>query len=250
MKRLLAAILLVSMALLGFEITLMQVFSLVQWHHFAAMIISIALLGFGASGTAITLGRRWLLARFDRVVPLTLSICSLSMVSVVPLTQLEVVRFDSYLVFLEAGHAASLVLTYLLLALPFFFGATVIGLSFVRFTAKVGILYFWNLLGSGIGALVGVLAMQYVEPVTMIAAFGGLVAASDARTRCRGPDCGRACERVSHPTRTISVQGHPSRTGSTGCRASRRPGIPSRTGSDRSLAGCAECSRTQSPIPR
>ena len=39
----------VSAAILAYEVLLMRLFSIVGWHHFAYMIISIALLGFGAS---------------------------------------------------------------------------------------------------------------------------------------------------------------------------------------------------------
>ena len=50
---LLAAVLLISCAAIAYEILLMRVLSIVQWHHFAWMIISLALLGYGASGSAI-----------------------------------------------------------------------------------------------------------------------------------------------------------------------------------------------------
>ena len=44
----LIAIALISGAALAFEILLMRLFSIVLWHHFAYMIISLALLGYGA----------------------------------------------------------------------------------------------------------------------------------------------------------------------------------------------------------
>jgi len=40
-------ILLLSAATLLFEITLTRVFSVAQWYHFAFMVVSLALLGFG-----------------------------------------------------------------------------------------------------------------------------------------------------------------------------------------------------------
>jgi len=46
---------LLSMASLAFEITLTRVFSVAQWYHFAFMTVSIALLGFGASGSFLAL---------------------------------------------------------------------------------------------------------------------------------------------------------------------------------------------------
>ena len=43
---------LLSGCLLAFEVLLTRLFSIVLWHHFAYMIISAAMLGYGASGTA------------------------------------------------------------------------------------------------------------------------------------------------------------------------------------------------------
>jgi hypothetical protein len=38
-------------AAIGYEIVLKRLFAIALWHHFAYMIISLALLGYGASGT-------------------------------------------------------------------------------------------------------------------------------------------------------------------------------------------------------
>ena len=58
------AIALVSAAALGYEVLLLRLFSIIQWHHFAYMIISLALFGYGVSGTFLALagdliGRRF-----------------------------------------------------------------------------------------------------------------------------------------------------------------------------------------------
>ncbi len=50
---------LLAASLLGFEVSLMRVLLVAGWHHFAFLLISVALLGFGASGTALYLSRRW-----------------------------------------------------------------------------------------------------------------------------------------------------------------------------------------------
>ncbi|HQP31956.1 MAG TPA: hypothetical protein PLB81_11570, partial [Deltaproteobacteria bacterium] len=65
--RLFVAVALVSAAVIAYQVSLMQILSIVQWHHFAATIIAIALLGFGASGTCIALLRRCLLSGYERV---------------------------------------------------------------------------------------------------------------------------------------------------------------------------------------
>jgi hypothetical protein len=38
-------------AAIGYEIVLKRLFAIALWHHFVYMIISLALLGYGASGT-------------------------------------------------------------------------------------------------------------------------------------------------------------------------------------------------------
>ena len=47
------ALLLISASVLSYQVILVRAFSIGQWHHFAYMVISIALLGFGASGTLL-----------------------------------------------------------------------------------------------------------------------------------------------------------------------------------------------------
>src|SRR5512147_1086009 len=48
-------IFLTSCASLAYEVALTRIFSISLWYHFAFMIISIAMLGFAASGTALSL---------------------------------------------------------------------------------------------------------------------------------------------------------------------------------------------------
>ena len=57
----LAAIALISAAILAYEVLLARLFSIIQWYHFAYMVISIALLGYGASGTFVALARERLM---------------------------------------------------------------------------------------------------------------------------------------------------------------------------------------------
>ena len=64
----LIAIALISAAALAYEILLMRLFSIILWHHFAYMIISLALLGYGASGVLLTLGRARRAAAFCAAV--------------------------------------------------------------------------------------------------------------------------------------------------------------------------------------
>ena len=78
---------------------MIQLLSLSQWYHFAYMVISIALLGFGAAGTVLSLWRERLLNHENRLVPLLMILSGVTQVTAVQFTQYEFARFDSYLLF-------------------------------------------------------------------------------------------------------------------------------------------------------
>ena len=58
-KRNYVGLALLSAAALAFEITLIRLFSVTEWYHFAFLAVSIALLGYGVSGAALSLVPRW-----------------------------------------------------------------------------------------------------------------------------------------------------------------------------------------------
>lgn len=172
----------ISAAIIAFQLALMQILSCVQWYHFAYMIISIALLGFGAAGTFLTFFREKLLQNYSRIFPFLLIITAVLMPLVVLLTNSESVRFDSLLIFHDFRYAGRLIATYFIFFVPFFTGALAIGLSFLKFAGRIGRIYFSNLIGSGIGGVISLLLMQFVFPeqlpliTAVIALTGGFVA--------------------------------------------------------------------------
>ncbi|MBM4169415.1 MAG: spermidine synthase-like protein [Ignavibacteria bacterium] len=178
MKRLHPSLLLISISILAYQIILMYTFSITQWYHFASMVISIALLGFGASGTVIALARTWLLKHGEFVCSLSMVCSGIMMMLALPLMQADLFRFDSHLVLFEPHHVLSLVLTYLLLFTPFFFGALSIGLIFVKEVKQIGSLYFANLIGSGIGGVftVGLSSLLFVQQLFVVSASVAIVA--------------------------------------------------------------------------
>jgi hypothetical protein len=167
------------MSVLALELALMRALSLRFWHHFAYLIIGVALLGFGASGTAITLLRRKILARprawlaglgaaFSFSIPL-----SLRLLRSVPL-ELEFLAWD-------LPQLRNLLLLELLLFVPFFLGAAVIGVALLDRPERITGHYVANLVGSGVGAI-GAVAMMYLltvpELLVATAAAGYLGAAA------------------------------------------------------------------------
>src|SRR5688500_13487159 len=63
------SIALLSAAIIAFQLALIQIVSNVQWHHFAYMVISMALLGFGAAGTIISIFRATLVKHTTSLLP-------------------------------------------------------------------------------------------------------------------------------------------------------------------------------------
>ena len=167
-----------SVAVIAFELGLIQVLSTVQWYHFVYMVISVALLGFGAGGTLLALARSWMLRRFDALVPSLMIAGGASMAGVVALSQTPVARFDSYLLFVESAQVWALLLTYLLFFIPFFLCALAIGLVFVQRVEQIGRYYFANLVGSGLGGLTALVLLWLVTPERLPALTGLMAVAA------------------------------------------------------------------------
>lgn len=158
---------LISAAVIAFQIILIQLLSIVQWHHFAYMVISVAMLGFGSAGTFIALFKAKLIKKIIHLLPVFLFISSAAIAAVFYIIQIEQIRFDSMLLFAGDYQFLKLLGTYLLLLIPFFFGAAVIGLVFVKYVNEIGKLYFSNLLGSGIGGLTVLFLMWKFSPAQL-----------------------------------------------------------------------------------
>lgn len=158
------AVALLSASIIAYQIVLIQFFSFVQWYHFAYMVISIAMLGFGSAGTFIFLLKKRLTENAEFFIPVFTLLCGLFINIAVPLSQLHFVRFDSFLLFTDQLHIVRLVFTYLIFFLPFFFGAVAIGLMLICGVEKISKLYFANMTGSGLGGLIPILLLFYFLP--------------------------------------------------------------------------------------
>jgi hypothetical protein len=178
-NRLLISVGLLSIAMIAYQLSLMQYLSIVQWYHFAYMVIAIALLGFGAAGTFIALFRKFLVERIDVLLPLFMILTGICMPFAVWLSGQPFARFDTYLLFVEQRQLWQLLLYELLFFVPFFFCALAIGLVFVKYTDNIGKLYFSNLVGSGLGGLAAIVLFWTAAPtlIPFITGFASLVAA-------------------------------------------------------------------------
>ena len=80
---------LLSVSLIAYQLLLIQILSIIQWYHFAYMVISVALLGFGAAGTFLSLFKEELLEKSEIILPILITVSSILMVISVSLSQTD-----------------------------------------------------------------------------------------------------------------------------------------------------------------
>ena len=163
----LAAIALLSAALIAYQVAIIQLLSIMQWYHYASMVISVALLGFGAAGSLLSIKRLWLLHHSDTLLAVLMICCGFTMVIAVEVSNIDLARFDSYLLFTGSFQWLRLLINYVLFFIPFFLGALALGIVFTKHVAEIGRFYFSNLAGSGAGALLGAVLAGYFFPASL-----------------------------------------------------------------------------------
>src|SRR5215213_8132432 len=133
------AVALISAAVLAYEVLLTRLFVIIQWHHFAFMIISVALLGFGASGTFTALVRPGL----DRHHTAAFVGFALLFAVTAPggFALAQALPFNALEIIWDPRQTGYLLGVYAVLVVPFFCGATCIVLALSRSGASIARLY-------------------------------------------------------------------------------------------------------------
>lgn len=157
----LAAVALLSAAALGYEVLLLRLFSLIQWHHFAYLAISVALLGFGAAGSFVTVARRRLIAAYPQAF--AGAAAAFAVTTVACFAAAERVTFNALELFWDPGQFLGLAAIYLLLWLPFFCAALALCIAYARFDDDIPRLYGADIFGAGLGSLT-LLALLFILP--------------------------------------------------------------------------------------
>lgn len=176
-----------SLATLAFEVLLTRVFSITLWYHFAFMVVSIAMLGFAASGTLLALFPG--LKRIERIGWYTLALAA-----ALPggFFLSNMVPFDPVRLAWERGEILHILLTYLFLSLPFFCSGLIIATAFSVESERAGRLYGADLVGAGIGSLGVLPLMGGIPPEQTVLLLSITVAAAAGLVggwRLRGAAC-------------------------------------------------------------
>ena len=169
----LLAVALLSTAMLSFELTLTRLFAVAQFYHFAFMVISLALLGSGASGSLLSVWPRLLghPARWAAGFALS-ALGSYAILNLVP--------FDSYAIAWDRRQVLFLVLTFLSAAVPFIFSGLAVGGLLAADARRLHHIYAANLAGSALGSVVVLPLLTWVggEGALFVSAALALLAAA------------------------------------------------------------------------
>lgn len=182
----LAAVALLSAAAMAYEVLLTRLFSIVLWHHFAYMMISVALLGYGAAGTLVAVTQRVLLRRFEAVFAAAATLFGVTAVAGFAVAQR--VGFNPLAILWDSGEPARLLVVYGLLVVPFLCAATAVCLTFTRHAGVPHRIYSFDILGAGAGSLAILAALYALVPEQALELVGaaGIGAAALALARVPG----------------------------------------------------------------
>ncbi len=144
------AIGLLSGSILMFELALIRIFSFILWHHFAFMVISVALLGFGVSGVALYLMPRLAAPTHSRAGFFAGLFALTGPASVLALVH---VPLDFAALANDPWQLAWVLADYAILVVPFTFAGLGVAVLLQGYAAQAGRVYGCDLLGAALGCL-------------------------------------------------------------------------------------------------
>lgn len=183
----LATVCLVSAAAMADEVLLIRLLSLRFWPHFVPLIVSQAMLGFGAAGVALALLRR----RLARAPAAALAWTAIAAAPSFDLAfrASQRVPLDPFLLLWEPSAWPAFALFFAILALPFVLAGAATGLPLAFPMGRPGLVYGAGFLGSAAGALLsaGALAVLPAESLLRLPTALGLAAALPLAAFPAGP---------------------------------------------------------------
>jgi hypothetical protein len=143
---------LISAASLAYEICLTRIFAVQQFHNFAFIVISLAVMGYAASGVALSL---------SRVQPRRLMLVnSFAIAAMLAYLVINYLPFDSFSIAWDRSQVWILLLYFLAAGLPFLFAGWFIGQALLEAGESAFRPYAANLIGASLGCLIALASLQ------------------------------------------------------------------------------------------
>lgn len=182
-QRILPVIFVSSSASLAFEVLLTRIYSISVSYHFAALIVSIAMLGIAASGAMLSLfprlANRAYLGRYAMALGIAIP-AGFLLVNLFP--------FDPVRLSWEKSEVLRIGFHYLVLAVPFLCTGLIIATALSNWSSRSGLIYGADLLGAAAGSIGILVLTSLTSPergIFLLAAFvlatSGILLASPCR---------------------------------------------------------------------
>ena len=173
--RVLVGVGLVAACTLALQVLLTRLFSAAIFYHFSFLAVSLALVGTGAGAIVLYVRPNWFDRQpLERVLARTCLLLAASLVIFPTLfVRLDLTYRESIF---DLRFAGNLGLACLLAMVPSLLAGTVIALAIRGYTASVGRVYAFDLVGAGLGALTIVPLMWLLDVPTLIVGLGGVAA--------------------------------------------------------------------------
>ncbi len=160
-----------SLVIILAELSLMRELALRFWEHLAWLAISIAMLGFGVSGTMLLLVHHFLPVKRQTLQCFTLIGLGLSLPGSVWLA--DTIEVNLIQMVWQPSMMWSIGALEVILGIPFVFGGMFIGLALEDHPDKVGGHYAANFLGSAAGGIIA-LPLMFLTSPRMLILLGGI----------------------------------------------------------------------------
>jgi spermidine synthase len=160
---------LTTMATLLLELSLTRIFSVVFYYHLAFLAISIALFGLGLGGVFSYVVAGWKQPLFSKLGRLSAINCFLVVAAL-----LAIISQQNELT------SWNLALIYFTTALPFFVSGAIVSLAISETIENVSRVYFYDLLGAGIGCLLLIKLLDFFGGPSTVLAVAVIFAAAGA----------------------------------------------------------------------
>ncbi|MDR1932618.1 MAG: hypothetical protein LBQ57_07355 [Spirochaetales bacterium] len=168
----LIALFFISIAGISYELYVMRIFSVGGWSNFGSLVISTALLGIGLSGIILTFLSDWVRRRADLIM--SVSAISLPLLMSLATITAQLVPFNPVFLASDSRQLWFIGAYYIIYGAPFFGVATFTGVAFITLREQIQQVYFWNMIGSGVGGFFIIVFMFLLPPQYLILPILGL----------------------------------------------------------------------------
>jgi spermidine synthase len=181
------ALFFISVADISYELFVMRIFSVGGWSNFGSLVISTALLGVGLSGIIITFLDDWVTARANAIM----AVCAVSLPLLMAGATIaaQLIPFNPVFLASDSRQLWFIGAYYIVYGLPFFVIAAFTGAAFIALREEIQKVYFWNMVGSGLGGFFIIFFMFFLPPRYLILPILGLSIAA-AIFACVDQDAG------------------------------------------------------------